>query len=222
MSHPADPASQIVLVLSTLGLSLGCYLSRGDSRIVLTAVFVATLVGVFLPLARIGDITTAAPRVFSGIAGPFYVGGALATLMLLRRDFGPTGPALVLLVLVIAWIGDTGGYAFGSLLGGRKLYAAVSPKKTVAGFVGSLLMSTLGSLVTSLLFLPNLGVVGALGLGVFGGAMGQLGDLAESLLKRSTGVKDSGRLIPGHGGVLDRIDAILVVAPVVYVYSVWA
>ena len=77
-------------------------------------------------------------------------------------------------------------------------------------------------MLASLTYLPKLPLTGAVGLGVFGAILGQMGDLVESLMKRSTGVKDSGNLLPGHGGLLDRIDSLLVVSPFVYLYTLWA
>jgi phosphatidate cytidylyltransferase len=128
----------------------------------------------------------------------------------------------VLLALTFAWLGDTGGYFFGRFLGKTKLYEAVSPKKTRAGFVGALVGAMLGAALISLFLLPELELRHALPLAVVSGGLGQLGDLAESLLKRSIGVKDSGNVVPGHGGILDRVDALLVVAPVVYLYVIWS
>jgi phosphatidate cytidylyltransferase len=121
--------------------------------------------------------------------------------------------------LTFSWLADTGGYFFGRFLGKTKLYEAVSPKKTRAGFVGALVGASVGATLASLWYLPALPLAHALPLGLFAGAVGQLGDLVESLLKRSTGIKDSGGIVPGHGGMLDRIDALIVVSPIVYLYS---
>jgi phosphatidate cytidylyltransferase len=115
----------------------------------------------------------------------------------------------------------TGGYFFGRFLGKTKLYEAVSPKKTRAGLVGAIVGALGGSLLASQWYLPRLPVVHGLVLGGVSGLLGQAGDLTESLLKRSTGVKDSGSLLPGHGGMLDRIDAVLVLAPLVYIYTLF-
>jgi phosphatidate cytidylyltransferase len=155
-------------------------------------------------------------------AGPLYIGGLLTTIALLRRDEADVGPHYVLMTLMFAWLGDTGGYFFGRFLGKRKLYEAISPKKTRAGFVGSLVGSAVGALLAHFWYLPSIPLLDALLLAVVGGALGQLGDLVESLLKRSTGIKDSGWIVPGHGGILDRIDALLVVSPIVYLYTLWA
>ena len=152
------------------------------------------------------------------VAGPWYIGGLLTTTSLLRRDFGP---GWVLLVLSIAWLADTGGYFVGRRFGRTKLYPVVSPNKTWAGLYGALAGSTLAGAAASLTYLPKLPLIHGVLLGLFGGGIGQLGDLVESLLKRSVGTKDSGSIIPGHGGILDPIDAVLFVAPVTYLYAIW-
>lgn len=160
-------------------------------------------------------------RTFAGVAAPFYIGGLLAALALLRRDAGAVGPHYVFMCLTFAWLADTGGYFFGRFLGKAKLYEAVSPKKTRAGFVGALLGAELGAALAHFVYLPSIPLAHALALGLVAGAFGQFGDLVESLLKRSTGIKDSGSIVPGHGGMLDRIDALIIVAPIVYLYILW-
>src|SRR6185436_16408503 len=142
--------------------------------------------GVLIPLWRLGEIQTAALRTMANVAGPFYIGATLAALALIRRDF-EYGPRWVFLSLCFSWLADTGGYFFGRFLGKTKLYEAVSPKKTRAGFVGALVGACVGALLASLWYLPALPVAHALPLGLCAGAIGQLGDLVESLLKRSTG-----------------------------------
>jgi phosphatidate cytidylyltransferase len=118
-------------------------------------------------------------------------------------------------------MGDTGGYTFGRLFGKTKLYEAVSPKKTREGLLGSVVFAVGVSVVGSLTYLPQVPLFNAAVLGLIGGVLGQVGDLVESLLKRSTGVKDSGSLLPGHGGLFDRVDALLIVAPLVYLHWLW-
>jgi phosphatidate cytidylyltransferase len=157
----------------------------------------------------------------AGVAAPLYVGGLLTTIGLIHRDLGPIGPHYVVMTLMFAWFGDTGGYFFGRYLGKTKLYEAVSPKKTREGFFGSLVGSCVGALLAHFWYLPSIPLLHALALALVGGALGQLGDLVESLIKRSTGIKDSGTLVPGHGGILDRVDALLIVSPLVYLYTVW-
>ncbi len=169
-------------------------------------------------LFRFGDVPGSARRMTATITGIVYAGVLATFLTLLKRDFGPAGGDLVIVALLIGWIGDTAAYFAGRFLGKHKLYEAVSPKKTWEGAIGGLVGSVVAVGVMKLLRLEHLGWVDVVLLGAVGGMLGQMGDLAESLLKRSVGVKDSGALLPGHGGMLDRIDAVLFIAPYVYLY----
>ena len=121
----------------------------------------------------------------------------------------PRGLAWLLVVLLCTWLGDTAAYLVGRTVGRRPLIPRVSPNKTVEGAVGGLVGAALTGALAVRLFGLDLPVGVGLSLGAVIGVVGQLGDLAESLLKRQAGVKDSGNLIPGHGGMLDRIDALL-------------
>ena len=146
-------------------------------------------------------------------AGTLYVGWTLSHLVLLRAA-GPLGFWRTLLVFGGVWGTDVLAYAVGSLFGRHKLKPSLSPGKSVEGAAGGLL----GGLLAAWLVGIPLGLpVGLrLGLGLALGVLGQVGDLAESALKRHAGVKDSGSLLPGHGGILDRFDSSLFAAPVVY------
>ena len=218
MTSSGDRVAQTLGVLSTLGVALVCYFATRDARALLTLSIAVPLFGMLIPLLRVKDIASSGLRMMTLAAGPWYIGALLTTTSLLRRDFGP---GWVLLVLSIAWLADTGGYFAGRRFGGKKLYPAVSPNKTWAGLYGALAGSTLAGAAASLWYLPKLPLAHGLLLGFLGGGIGQLGDLVESLLKRSVGAKDSGSIIPGHGGILDRIDALLFVAPVTYLYAIW-
>lgn len=221
MTHPQDRVAQWILAGLTSLLAAGTYHFSSDPKLFLSALVGVLLFAALLSLFRLGELPTAALRTLGGMAAPFYVGILLMTIALLRRDLGDEGPRYVFLTLTIAWLGDTGGYTFGRLWGKTKLYEVVSPKKTREGLLGSVVFSTLASVGASLTYLPNLNSLHAAVLGVLGALLGQSGDLVESLIKRSTGVKDSGSLLPGHGGLLDRIDALLVVSPLVYLYALW-
>jgi phosphatidate cytidylyltransferase len=128
----------------------------------------------------------------------------------------------VILVMAVTWCGDTGGYFGGKYLGGkifgaRKMAPVISPKKTWEGAVTGLLLSVVGALVANECIAGGLGPTWVIVVvALFGGAFAQLGDLVESTFKRFAGVKDSGVLIPGHGGFLDRFDGILFAAPVIW------
>lgn len=130
------------------------------------------------------------------------------------------GLGWVFTVLVISWMGDTGAYFAGRFLGDARLYPLVSPKKTWAGVWGGIAGSILGLLIQRTFDMQVLGVADCVFLGAIGCVAGIVGDLSESLLKRSFGVKDSGWIMPGHGGLLDRIDSVMFVAPVVWLWAV--
>jgi phosphatidate cytidylyltransferase len=185
-----------------------------------TAVLLLTIVPVALwYLFRFAEMATAAQRFAFSLSGIFYAGLLTMCLALIKRDFPAYGGDIVLLVLLVAWLGDTGAYFAGRFLGKRKLYEAVSPKKTWAGAIGGVFASIIGAVVIKTARLDEVMTwLDVVLVAVPGAALGQLGDLAESMLKRSTGIKDSGALLPGHGGMLDRFDAVLFVGPYVYVF----
>jgi phosphatidate cytidylyltransferase len=170
-------------------------------------------------LFRYVDLETVARRMGLMAFGIVYCGILFTFLALLKRDFGEHGGDWVYVVLMTAWLGDTGAYFAGRLLGKRKLYPAISPGKTWAGAVGGLAGSFLGAIVANVWFFPELGWGHGAVITLIGGALGQSGDLVESMLKRAQHVKDSGTLLPGHGGMLDRVDAVLFIAPWVYLYA---
>ncbi len=166
-------------------------------------------------LFRFRDIPSVAGRLAGTITGIVYA-GFLTTYLAKLKVIG--GGNAVVMVLLVAWIADTGGYFAGRYLGKAKLYEAVSPKKTWAGAWGGIAGSLLGVAALKLVNWHQLAWLDVVLIAIPGGILGQLGDLAESLIKRSAGVKDSGALLPGHGGILDRIDAVLFIAPYVYAY----
>jgi len=187
-----------------------------DAPLVLIA---AVVVPALYYLFRFRDIPSVANRVTATIAGIVYAGLLTTFLALFKRTFPVSGGGhFVVLVLLIAWFADTGGYFAGRFLGKAKLYEAVSPKKTWAGAWGGIAGSVLGVVLLKVFFVHWLSWVDVFAIAIPGGILGQMGDLAESLIKRSVGVKDSGSLLPGHGGILDRIDAVLFIAPYAYAY----
>ncbi|HEX9050734.1 MAG TPA: phosphatidate cytidylyltransferase [Anaeromyxobacter sp.] len=148
-----------------------------------------------------------------------YCGVLIASLVGLRDRFDV---AWVIVAFVASWANDTLAYFAGHAFGKHRLYERISPKKTWEGFAGGLVGSVAGVLAVLWLLHPRaLGPGGAVVVGLGAGVLGPLGDLSESMIKRAAGVKDSGRIIPGHGGLLDRIDALLFVAPWVYLCAAW-
>jgi phosphatidate cytidylyltransferase len=171
-------------------------------------------------LFRFKDLATVSGRLSLTVAGWMYAGLLLPFIAHLKALSG----SWVLLTLMIAWFGDTAAYFAGRFLGRTKLYPAVSPGKTWAGSFGGLVGSFGAAALANLWYFPQLGWVHGAIISVVGGAIGQSGDLVESMLKRSFGVKDSGNILPGHGGILDRVDAVLFISPWIwaYVVTVWS
>jgi phosphatidate cytidylyltransferase len=163
------------------------------------------------------------------LSGATYIGWTLAHFVLLRALEAPLyqsamlkflrlepGAAWIVCVLAITFLSDTGAYFTGRLWGHHHMAPYISPKKSWEGAFGGLVVATLvGAGLVPLLGLPIAVWMGAL-LGAIGSIAGQAGDLAESLIKRQVNIKDSGHIIPGHGGILDRIDSLLFTAPVLY------
>lgn len=149
-----------------------------------------------------------------------YITLFLAHIILIRR--GQDGALLVWLVFLISWMTDTGAYTFGRLFGKHKLIPAVSPKKTVEGAIGGIVTCVVVLLLYGLLcqeaFGRQVNYLPLIGLGVLGSVFAQFGDLMASCIKREHGVKDFGAILPGHGGVMDRFDSVLLVAPFVFYF----
>ncbi|MCS6896691.1 MAG: phosphatidate cytidylyltransferase [Nitrospira sp.] len=148
--------------------------------------------------------------------GVLYVGGALSTIASMRLL--PNGERLVIFLAVVTWAADTGAYYVGTLCGKHPLAPSVSPKKTVEGAIGGLALAESAATLAHFWFVPELPLTDALVLGLLLTVAGLFGDLWESFIKRRAGVKDSGTILPGHGGMLDRLDSLLFTAPTFYYY----
>lgn len=163
-----------------------------------------------------GPLQEGAQRTAHLLTGYIYGHGGLTALMALRQY--EEGGWWVVAALVITWGNDTAAYFFGRFLGKHKLYPEVSPSKSWEGFFGGFVGAIGFMFVQRQFFAPFLTVTDCIFLGTCGSLLGPAGDLCESMLKRAYGVKDSGSIIPGHGGMLDRVDALIFNAPMVLLY----
>lgn len=214
----AKNVNRPVVYLGGLALVLVGYLRP---HLTLYALGLAFLILFALELARLKSPAEVVPAVASGLAGWIYVTIPFVFLVMLRSEIR-AGARLILFLLFVLSVGDTAAYYAGRAFGKHKLAPLTSPGKTVEGAVASLLASVIaGGWLLSVWFsgLPRYHFVL---LPVLLNLAGQIGDLAESSLKRGAGKKDSSSLLPGHGGVLDRIDALLFGAPVLWYYYVLA
>ena len=215
---PSMAQSLLILYLVALPLIMTIELFRGKPGALVniaTTLFGASYAGLFLG-SLVGlrelfipeDFPVYAYFPLHGTAVPDDVAG------LLYRWGGYT----VITLFASIWVCDSAAYFAGRSFGRHRLFERVSPNKTWEGAVAGFLAALAVFQLARVLVLPYMSVVDALVCGIIAGACGQIGDLAESLLKRDAGVKDSSSLIPGHGGVLDRFDSLLFVAPLVFVY----
>ncbi len=165
---------------------------------------------------RSKDLTRSAERLGLAIMGVVYLGVAFPIWSWILRM--PRGRALILIALAPACLCDILGLAAGKAFGRRKLAPQVSPNKTVEGLIGALAGSMIGVAAVRFFMLPQLSLLDSLIFALLIWIVSPMGDLIESMLKRSRGVKDSGHIIPGHGGVLDRMDALIFTAPAAFAY----
>lgn len=170
----------------------------------------------FLPLQAM------LPSLGNSLIGQLYIAVPLALTIRLTLVVDPFSSMtqynglLLLAIFIFIWVNDTGAYLVGSRWGKRRLAPSISPKKSVEGSIGGLLLVLLSAVVLRLLLFPELSWLRILLIATVVAVFGTIGDLFESSLKRQAGVKDSGKLIPGHGGILDRIDSLLLAVPAVY------
>jgi phosphatidate cytidylyltransferase len=150
------------------------------------------------------------------VMGVLYIGLTLSYLLQIRRL--PEGTLLIFFLFFVTWAGDTGAYILGKSIGRHALAPVISPKKTYEGLAGGLALACVTALVARGWFLPAFSFMDCIALAVMLTVVGLIGDLAESAIKRSAGFKDSGALIPGHGGMLDRLDSVLFTGPALYYY----
>ncbi|CAG1769441.1 phosphatidate cytidylyltransferase [uncultured bacterium] len=209
-------ALQVWLVLATMAVTTTLTLTTSADAL-LGLLFGCVVTGALAGLASPDPMPLAGGRMAWLIAGPLYIGGSIAALAKLHQL--PHGGTWVLLSMALAWGSDTGGYFAGRALGRHKLYEKVSPKKTIEGSIGGLVTVVLFAIVIRTFWLTELSMLNAIILALVAGAIGQAGDLCVSVVKRSTGTKDSGKIIPGHGGLLDRADALMFTAIVTLLYA---
>lgn len=207
---------RVQTILFAVFLPLAAYFR--DSHIMLGVVAMGVLVSLtcyIFTKARGGNFDLSSPA--KVLLGSLYIPFLLSHIILLRN--GEKGIYWVFFIIVIAFAGDVAAFYIGRTYGKRKLAPLVSPGKTIEGIYGLVAGSVLGCIVYQYFVFPQMPVVHAVMMGFMGSLIGQTGDLFESTIKRSSGAKDSGVILPGHGGILDRIDCLLFIIPFVYYYK---
>jgi len=192
------------------GVSVLC-VSYFSQEILMDAVIVSIMAIMVIRLLFKKDPVSSLADIAVPVVGFLYI-PSLLSFQTMIRNFGPEW---IIFLYATVWASDSSAYYLGKGLGKRKLYREVSPNKTVAGAVGSLIGGAAGALLLRAVLL-DMTITLAVLIGIMVGIISIIGDLVESMFKRDAGVKDSGFLIPGHGGILDKIDGALFVGPVLY------
>ncbi|MBS1914630.1 MAG: phosphatidate cytidylyltransferase [Bacteroidetes bacterium] len=210
-------ALMIVLAIATLIVEL--FREEGSPLVSMMAtlggvVYIPTLLATLVGLRNLFHVSASTAENSLGRFRTEHMPAAVS-------GFNERNLYIVVAVIVTIWICDSGAYYCGRAFGRHKLFERVSPKKTWEGAIGGAVFAIGGMIAFQHWLLPFLSIGDAVVLGAIVGIFGQTGDLAESLLKRDAGVKDSSQLIPGHGGLLDRFDSLIFVAPLAYVYLVY-
>ena len=176
-------------------------------------IMIATLLALAISM-RTDDLAKALPRAALILLGVVYIFGAWRCAIPLRD----ISRHLLMFGLFVNWAGDSGAYYIGRKFGKHKLAPRVSPKKSWEGSIASVVTSVLLGGAYLYKFIPQLPIAHVIGITILANVAGQFGDLAESAMKRGAGIKDSGAILPGHGGFLDRVDSTLFALPVIYAY----
>ena len=163
-----------------------------------------------------GNVKDAIDQISFTLFGVLYVAG-LGSYYILIRNL-ESGEYLIFFLLLIVWLGDIAAYYCGKNFGKKPLAPIVSPNKTIEGSIAGLMGSLVAAVISGFFFLDHIAMVHCLLIALVCGTIGQFGDLAESLLKRHASIKNSGNILPGHGGILDRIDSLLFAGPAFYCY----
>ncbi len=202
-----------------LGLILSIIISFGGMKEISPFLVIILLVLAVLFMALSQDLPSTISKMGITLFGILFIAFLLAYVSLIRNI--PNGRVWVLFLIITVWAGDVFALISGSFLGRHKLYPKISPNKTFEGLGGAIVGSIIVAFAFVLLFLPHVKKETCILLAAGIGFLGQLGDFTESMLKRSAQVKDSGNLIPGHGGMLDRLDSFLFSAPFLYYYLLY-
>jgi phosphatidate cytidylyltransferase len=215
------PVYRVLAVVAGTAVTAAFGASRLLDPFALPAFVLALAVLAILAAPMWRGVTPATEPAANTLLAVMYVGWLLGYGILLHRT-SSRGDEVVLFVVGVTWVGETMAYVVGSTLGRHKLAPVISPRKTVEGAVAQVLASVLTGLALGAWLLPGCGISVSMAGGALLGVVGQVGDLTESVIKRSVGTKDTGGIIPGHGGVLDRIDSLLFNLPAFYYYALMA
>ena len=212
--------SYLIFTLIFLLFSFGGFLFN-KSEIINQLSQIFHVLSIFVNLFLIRDLFSSRelPNLLSNqfINTTFYISCGFIFLILIAFNFGDYNPQIILGIFLLIWTNDSFAYLIGKNFGKQKLFVSISPKKTIEGFLGGVFFSAIISYFITLLA-PSLSFSNWLIISVLVSVFGTLGDLVESKYKRQASVKDSGKIMPGHGGMLDRLDSAIFAAPFIYLF----
>lgn len=203
-----------------LCLLLSFHFSPHNQTLAFAVLTLSVLLLLAMNLTKGKDLQQAMPSSAVTTLGLMYIPASLGMLLVLRSSRTPwgEGSCWVFFLLIVVWFGDTGAYYVGKIFGRHLLAPGLSPKKTIEGSLGGFLGNGLAALVSKKILMPHAPLLHLFLICAVVGLVSQVGDLSESVLKRAAGIKDSSRILPGHGGMLDRIDGVLFGCPILFVY----
>jgi phosphatidate cytidylyltransferase len=217
-------AGRVSCFLAASAVLAAFYYQRDDLIVIIitTLVVIELLIQLYLQAGK-EDFSQVLGSVAVKVFGVLYLalpGGYMIALRLIESPVPNLAVKSLTLFFLIIFAGDTGAYYTGRAVGRHKLARRISPGKTIEGAIGGLIGSILVTILAHFTFFPELKIDQAIPLAIFIGLLGIAGDLCESMIKRGAKAKDAGKLIPGHGGLLDRLDSMLFNAPVIYYFCV--
>lgn len=219
LAKPGGEVQGLIVAAATLA---AFYFGRQDLIVaIIAALVVVELLIQLFSRASDEDFGEMLPVAATKVFGVLYVavlGGYIIAIRAIESPIPHLAPKLLTLFFIVVFAGDTGAYYTGRAMGRRRLAPRVSPGKTVEGAIGGLAGNVIAALIAHFWFFPELKIVYAVPLALVMGVLGITGDLCESMLKRGARAKDAGNLIPGHGGLLDRLDSMLFNAPLLYYF----
>jgi len=212
----SDSGKSYLILYLTFPLYLSLFILSKYTEFQIVFLLVIVITNILLGFSLLKNKYFSFSILKNRFVGHFYLVGSLVIFFSMSNINGVYDPLIIFIFLNLIWISDSAAYVFGINFGKRPLLKSVSPKKSIEGFIGGLIFSVLLSIIFSAYLEINFSLIQWIIIGLSTSILGTLGDLVQSQFKREAGVKDSGKWLPGHGGLYDRMDSIIFAAPFIY------